>query len=87
MPLFKEGNFEKIVELVSKLEDPADKKKVTPAQLALAWVHAQVKSQDSAAAKGIAQVRMMAPHLLHVSQSSLATGYRKAFKPAGKPVQ
>ena len=42
MPRFKEGNFEKNVELVSKLKEMASKKGITPSQLALAWVHAQV---------------------------------------------
>ena len=50
MPRFKEGNFEKNVELVSKLKDLADKKNITPAQLALAWVHAQVRLHESTAA-------------------------------------
>ena len=43
MPRFKEGNFERNVELVSKLKDMAAKKGITASQLALAWVHAQVK--------------------------------------------
>lgn len=43
MPRFKEGNFEKNVELVAKLKEMAAKKGITASQLALAWVHAQVK--------------------------------------------
>lgn len=46
MPRFKEGNFEKNVELVSKLKSLAEKKGITPAQLALAWVHAQVTTNE-----------------------------------------
>ena len=49
MPRFKEGNFEKNVELVSKLKDLAEKKNITSAKLALAWVHAQVKSFNASA--------------------------------------
>ena len=30
------------MEILAKLNEMADKKSVTPAQLALAWVHAQV---------------------------------------------
>lgn len=43
MPRFQEGNVKKNAELVSKLKDLADRKNITPAQLALAWVHAQVR--------------------------------------------
>lgn len=42
MPRFQEGNLERNVELVSKLKDLAKEKNISPAQLALAWLHAQV---------------------------------------------
>lgn len=41
MPRFQEGNLERNVELVSKLKDLAKEKNISPAQLALAWLHAQ----------------------------------------------
>ena len=43
MPRFEDGNFQKNVELVAKLKEMASKKGITAAQLALAWVHAQVR--------------------------------------------
>ncbi|WP_085523709.1 aldo/keto reductase [Tuberibacillus sp. Marseille-P3662] len=40
-PRFQGENFDKNLQLVDKIKDLADKKGVTPAQLALAWVMAQ----------------------------------------------
>jgi aryl-alcohol dehydrogenase-like predicted oxidoreductase len=40
-PRFQEQNFQKNLGLAVKVKEIADKKKVTPAQLALAWVMAQ----------------------------------------------
>lgn len=40
-PRFREGNIERNVELVDRVAEIAAEKKVTPAQLALAWVLAQ----------------------------------------------
>jgi aryl-alcohol dehydrogenase-like predicted oxidoreductase len=40
-PRFSEDNFAKNLELVKVVEDIAAEKQVTPAQIALAWVHAQ----------------------------------------------
>jgi len=40
-PRFQEGNIERNVELVDRVAEIAAEKKVTPAQLALAWVLAQ----------------------------------------------
>lgn len=45
MPRFQEGNVEGNFELLSKLKELADEKKITPAQLALAWLHAQVRER------------------------------------------
>jgi aryl-alcohol dehydrogenase-like predicted oxidoreductase len=42
-PRFQEGNLEKNLDLVKKVEDFAAQKKCTPAQLALAWLLAQGK--------------------------------------------
>src|SRR5439155_5027195 len=41
-PRFQPGNFEHNLELVERVEEIAAEKGVTPSQLALAWVHAQV---------------------------------------------
>ncbi len=41
MPRFSEENFERNLALVARIEALAAEKGVTPAQLALAWVHAQ----------------------------------------------
>ena len=40
-PRFQQGNFERNLELVTRVEEIADEKGVTPGQLALAWVMAQ----------------------------------------------
>lgn len=40
-PRFQGGNFQKNLDLVTKVQDIASRKKVTPGQLALAWVMAQ----------------------------------------------
>ncbi len=40
-PRFQAGNFERNLELVTRLEEIADERGVTPGQLALAWVMAQ----------------------------------------------
>ena len=42
MPRFKDGALEANLELVARVKELATKKGVTPGQLALAWVHAQV---------------------------------------------
>ena len=42
MPRFKEGALEANLVLVERVRELATKKGVTPGQLALAWVHAQV---------------------------------------------
>ena len=42
MPRFREGALEANLELVARVKELATKKGVTPGQLALAWVHAQV---------------------------------------------
>jgi aryl-alcohol dehydrogenase-like predicted oxidoreductase len=41
MPRFQKGAFEANLALVQRVKELADKKGVTPGQLALAWVHAQ----------------------------------------------
>ncbi len=40
-PRFQQGNFERNLELVTRVEEIADEKGVRPGQLALAWVMAQ----------------------------------------------
>ena len=42
MPRFKDGALEANLELVARVKELATRKGVTPGQLALAWVHAQV---------------------------------------------
>ena len=48
MPRFKSGALEANLELVARVKELATKKGVTPGQLALAWVHAQVGGKHPA---------------------------------------
>ena len=45
-PRFQGENFDKNLQLVQQVKALASKKGVTPGQLALAWVHSQVRSMQ-----------------------------------------
>jgi aryl-alcohol dehydrogenase-like predicted oxidoreductase len=57
MPRFKDGNLEKNALLLARLEEMAQGKGLTTAQLALAWVHAQ--GDDVFPIPGTKQVRFL----------------------------